>query len=90
MGIICSYHDSWLCLASFRGGFLRSAGLGGALQVPGDAEAALHRLQTKLLDVPAGAKRASREVCIPICLHALSVLHWPRLDFCMPIHRLYW
>ncbi|CAK0752569.1 hypothetical protein CVIRNUC_002156 [Coccomyxa viridis] len=32
------------------------------LQVPGDAEAALHRLQTKLLDVPAGAKRASREV----------------------------
>ena len=32
------------------------------VQVPGDAEAALHRLQTKLLDVPAGAKRASREV----------------------------
>ena len=32
------------------------------MQVPGDAEAALHRLQTKLLDVPAGAKRASREV----------------------------
>lgn len=34
-------------------------------QVPGDAEAALHRLQTKLLDVPAGARRPSREVrCI--------------------------
>ncbi len=32
------------------------------VQVPGDAEAALHRLQTKLLDIPAGAKRASREV----------------------------
>lgn len=30
--------------------------------MPGHAEAALHRLQTKLLDVPAGAKRASREV----------------------------
>ena len=41
-------------------------------QVPGDAEAALHRLQTKLLDVPAGAKRASREVscALPMCSEA--------------------
>ena len=54
------------------------------VQVPGDAEAALHRLQTKLLDVPAGAKRASREVshtefadlfkCNPDCRPVISVL----------------
>jgi hypothetical protein len=57
---------------------------GGAVQVPGDAEAALHRLQTKLLDVPSGAKRASREVCTQSFLQALSGFAMAPLVSCRP------
>ena len=52
------------------------------MQVPGDAEAALHRLQTKLLDVPAGAKRASREVPLLIGLNCLTMRARPVIRPC--------